>query len=145
MRPRRVRPLTGQNTYTGVKTPGACNNDIVISISEDAGASFTGTTTDPRQVPSVTNSSKQQTTDQWWQWQAFTNDGKLAVSYYDRQYGSDETTGFSDVSLSGTSDLSCTADVANAARRCFGSVRATSSSIPHQPSSVGRSSVITQA
>ena len=27
-------------------------------------------------------------------------DGKLAVSYYDRQYGSDETTGYSDVSLS---------------------------------------------
>lgn len=128
--PASFSPLTGQNTYTGVKTPGACNNDILISVSEDAGASFTGTTTDPRQLPSITNASKQRTTDQWWQWAAYTNDGKLAVSYYDRQYGTDETTGFSDVSLSGTNNVGCATDVASANQTCFGTVRATSSSMP---------------
>ena len=29
----------------------------------------------------------QATTDQFWQWASFTKDGKLAVDYYDRQYG----------------------------------------------------------
>jgi hypothetical protein len=45
--------------------------------------------------------------------------GKLAVSYYDRQYGTDETTGFSDISLSGSADMVH-----------FGVVRVTSSSMP---------------
>lgn len=98
-------PLTGANLYTGVKTPGACNNDILISVSNDAGATFTGTATDPRALNVVTTDSGQATTDQFWQWQGFTKNGKLAVSYYDRQYGTDETTGFSDVSLSGSGDL----------------------------------------
>ena len=44
-------------------------------------------------------------TDQLWQWIDFTPTGKLATSYYDRQYGNDETTGYSDVSLSGSKDL----------------------------------------
>jgi hypothetical protein len=65
---------------------------------------FTGTTTDPRALPVVTTEPGQATTDQWWEWEAFTKNGKLAVSYYDRQYGSDETTGFMDVSLSGSGD-----------------------------------------
>ena len=42
--------------------------------------------------------------DQFWQWAAFDPHGRLAVSYYDRGYGDDETTGFSDVSLSGSRD-----------------------------------------
>ncbi len=90
----------GINTYTGVKTPGACNNDILLSVSTDAGATFTGTTTDPRDGISVTNGQQQRTTDQFWQWNAYTQDGQLAVSYFDRQYGSDEFNGSSDVSLS---------------------------------------------
>ena len=49
----------------------------------------------------------------------FTKDGRLAVAYYDRQYGDDEITGFSDYSVSGSDDL-----------RDFGFVRATSSSMP---------------
>src|SRR5690349_9655112 len=60
-------PVTGQNLFTGVKTPGACNNDIVLSVSNDGGATFTGTTTDPRLLPSVNTESGQATTDQWWQ------------------------------------------------------------------------------
>jgi hypothetical protein len=103
--PAGFNPATGDNLYTGVKTPGACNNDILLSVSNDGGATFTGTTTDPRALTSVTQDPAQATTDQWWQWMAFTKNGKLAVSYYDRQYGSDETTGYSDVSLSGSGDV----------------------------------------
>jgi hypothetical protein len=94
----------GQDTYTGVKVPGACNNDILVSISNNAGATFTGTTSDPRVEPVATTDSGQATTDQFWQWIAFTKNGKLATSYYDRQYGADETTGYSDVSLSSSGD-----------------------------------------
>ena len=103
--PASFSPVTGQDLYTGVKTPGACNNDILVSVSNNSGASFTGTSVDPRVMPTVTTDRGQATTDQFWQWAAFTRDGKLAVSYYDRQYGSDEVTGWSDMSLSGSSDL----------------------------------------
>jgi hypothetical protein len=117
--PTGVNPATGNNLYTGVKTPGACNNDILESVSNNGGVTFTGTTTDPRILTTVNQDPGQATTDQWWQWEAFTQNGKLAVSYYDRQYGHDETTGFSDVSLSGSGDL------VN-----FGVKRVTSSSMP---------------
>ena len=113
---------TGQNLYTGVKTPGACNNDILISVSTDGGTTFTGTTVDPRALASVTTDPGQATTDQWWQWIAFTKNGKLAVSYYDRQYGTDEITGFSDFSLSGSGD--------SPAYTSWGVQRVTSSSMP---------------
>jgi hypothetical protein len=117
--PTGTSPLTGQDLYTGVKTAGACNNDILESVSTDGGLTFTGTATDPRALATVTQEPGQATTDQWWQWIAFNKNGKLAVSYYDRQYGTDETTGFADVSLSGSGDL---------AR--FGVQRVTSSSMP---------------
>jgi hypothetical protein len=110
---------SGNPTYTGVKTPGACNNKILLSVSEDGGATFSGTGADPRTEELVTQSRGQNGTDQFWQWAAFTRDRKLAVDYYDRQYGNDETTGASDISLSGSADL---------AR--FGQVRVTSSSMP---------------
>jgi hypothetical protein len=95
----------GNPTYTGSKTAGACNNKILVSISNDAGSTFTGTAADPRAEPTVNTDPGQATTDQFWQWAAMTKNGKLAVSYYDRQYGTDETTGFSDVSLSGSGDV----------------------------------------
>jgi hypothetical protein len=110
---------SGLDLYTGVKTVGACNNDIVLSVSNDGGASFSGTATDVRDEPTVTQDRRQATTDQWFQWAAFTRSGRLAVDYYDRQYGNDETTGWSDFSLSGSSDL---------AR--FATDRVTSSSMP---------------
>jgi hypothetical protein len=119
--PTGFNPATGQNLFTGVKTIGACNNDILISVSNDGGNSFTGTTVDPRALPSVNTDPGQATTDQWWQWIAFTKNGKLATSYYDRQYGSDELTGFSDVSLSGTGDANGTG---------FGVSRVSSGSMP---------------
>jgi hypothetical protein len=103
--PTGVNLVTGQNLYTGVKQANGCANKILVSVSNNAGASFTGTTTDPRALTTVNQKSAQRKTDQWWQWQDFTWDGRLAVSYYDRQYGNDEWTGFSDVSLSGSRDL----------------------------------------
>ena len=109
----------GNPTYTGVKTPGACANKILLSVSRDGGASFTGTGADPRTEALVTQAPGQKHTDQYWQWSAFTRDGKFAVDYYDRQYGNDETTGASDFSLSGSGDLTN-----------FGQVRVTSSSMP---------------
>jgi hypothetical protein len=95
----------GGPAYTGVKAPGSCNNDIVFSVSSDGGQTFTGAAVPVETLPVVTQAPQQATTDQWWQWAGFTPSGKLAVSYYDRQYGTDEYTGFSDVSLSGSSSL----------------------------------------
>jgi hypothetical protein len=109
----------GQNLFTGVKAPGACNNDILLSVSNDGGGSFTGSTTDPRSLTSVTGGAGRGATDQFWQWAAVTKDGHLAVSYFDRRYGSDETNGSSDISLSASQDLTH-----------FGVKRVTSSSMP---------------
>jgi hypothetical protein len=93
------------NLFTGVKEANGCANKILVSVSNNAGTSFTGTATDPRALTTVNQKSAQRKTDQWWQWAAFTGDGRLAVSYYDRQYGDDESTGFSDFSLSGSRDF----------------------------------------
>jgi hypothetical protein len=112
-------PTTGINLYIGVKTAGACNNKILLSVSNNAGASFSGATTDPRAETVVNQASGQAKTDQFFQWAAFTKSGTLAVGYYDRQYGKDETTGSSDFSLSGSSNLTK-----------FGVKRVTSSSMP---------------
>ncbi len=93
---------TLQPLYTGVKTPGACNNDILISRSTNGGKSFTGGSADVRSLPATRDGDPQ--ADQYWQWAAFDPKGRLAVSFYDRAYGNDEQTGFSDLSLSGTRD-----------------------------------------
>lgn len=117
--PNGFNPGTGANLYTGVKIAGACNNKILYSVSNDAGASFTGTTTSPQALPVVNQDPRQARTDQYWQWAAFSGDGKLAVSYFDRQYGRDETTGASDISLSASKNLVT-----------FETKRVTSSSMP---------------
>lgn len=109
----------GNNLFNGVKANPGCNNDILLSMSRDGGKTFTGTATDPRTLPTVNQESRQATTDQWWQWAAFNRDGKLAVAYYDRQYGNDELNGNMDFSLSGSQDLSG-----------FATRRVTSSSMP---------------
>lgn len=117
--PAGISTSTGNNLFTGVKTPGACSNKILLSVSGDGGATFTGTTTDPRNLPVVNTAPGQAATDQWFQWAAFTPGGTFAVSYYDRQYGKDETTGTMDVSLS-----------AGSMHGGFRVTRATSSSMP---------------
>jgi hypothetical protein len=110
---------TGGQLYTGVKTPGACNNKIMLSVSNNAGASFTGSTVNPRLLPVVNTARGQATTDQWWQWTTFTPRGTLVTSYYDRQYGSSEFSGNMDFSVSTSRNLSS-----------FQVMRATSASMP---------------
>jgi hypothetical protein len=117
--PNGLSATTGGNLYIGTKTAGACSNKIMLSVSGDAGASFTGSTTDPRLLPVVSTARGQATADQWFQWAAFTPRGTLATSYYDRAYGSDETTGNMDISVSTSGDLSR-----------FKVTRATSASMP---------------
>ena len=122
----------GTPLYTGVKTPGACNNKILLSVSTNGGASFTGTTTNPRQLPTINQAPGQAHTDQWWQWAAITNNGRLVVSYYDRQYSQDEFNGDNDVSLSGSVGTT----------KVFNTVRVTSASMPSPtefPNSLGNS------
>src|SRR5207244_10157115 len=85
-----------------------CNNKIVVSVSNDAGASFTGTTADVRTLTVANQANNQSKTDQWFHWLAFTDRGKLAISYYDRAYGDDETSGFSDISISGSDEADFT-------------------------------------
>src|SRR5204862_2204934 len=86
-------------TYDGVKN-GSCNNDIVLSVSTNSGGSFTGTTTDVRQMAVATTAPGQARSSQYFQNAAYSPNGTLAVSYYDRQYGADENIGFSDVTVS---------------------------------------------
>jgi hypothetical protein len=117
--PAGVSTTTGGQLYTGVKTPGACNNKIMLSVSSNGGATFTGSTTDPRLLPVVNTAPRQKRTDQWFQWAAFTPRGTLVTSYYDRQYGADEFTGNMDFSLSSSHNLSS-----------FTVSRATSASMP---------------
>ncbi len=108
----------GQDLYAGVKD-GGCNNDIVYSVSTDAGASFSGGVIDPRQLPVVSDSPAQATTDQFWQGAAFASDGSLVSSYYDRSYRRDNYTGYSDITVSASPTLAG-----------FSHTRATSSSMP---------------
>jgi hypothetical protein len=132
--PNGLNSATGGNLYTGVKTVGACNNKIMFSVSNNGGASFTGGSTDPRSLPVVNTANGQGTTDQWFQWAAFTPKGTLATSYYDRAYGSDETTGNMDFSVSTSTDLSS-----------FKVARATGGSMPlptQFPDSLGNSQFI---
>jgi len=110
---------TGGQLYTGVKTAGACNNKILLSVSNNGGATFTGSTVDPRLLPVVNTARRQNGTDQWWQWAGFTPRGTLVTSYYDRQYGSAEFTGNMDISVSTSRNLSS-----------FKVSRATSASMP---------------
>jgi hypothetical protein len=115
--PQGFNPDTLLPLYKGVKTRGACNNDIVVSRSRNRGQSFTGSSTNVRQLPAARESDPR--ADQFWQWAAFNPAGRLAVSYYDRAYGNDELTGFSDVSLSGSRNGSA-----------FRTVRVTSAAMP---------------
>jgi hypothetical protein len=95
--PQGLNPTFGTNLFSGVLTLGACNNDIQVSVSTNGGTSFSGTHRDPRVMPSVNRDDNK--TDQFWQWTAVTPDGKIVDSFYDRQYGNDETTGASDITV----------------------------------------------
>ena len=94
-------PTTGLNRYTGVGVVNGCNNDILRSISTNGGASFTGTTTPPSALPVVSaESGSGPLADQWWQWTAKSPvTGKAVDAYYDRRYGSDQSSGNMDISV----------------------------------------------
>src|SRR5262249_28316744 len=113
-------PVSTGGLYTGVKTAGACNNKIVVAVSNNGGATFNGTTTDVRRMPVASSGRREAVTDQWFQWLDCTHRGRVAIGYYDRQYGDDETTGFSDQSVAGADDLASE----------WGVTRATSASMP---------------
>jgi len=98
-------PATLQSLYSGVKAPGACHNAIVLSVSHDGGASFTGSTQDVRTLPVAESTAAQRSTDQFFHGMAFNSSGKLVVGAYDRSYGTDETTGFSDISVLTSANL----------------------------------------
>ncbi|MGZ5430667.1 MAG: sialidase family protein [Thermoanaerobaculia bacterium] len=90
---------TGLNLYDGVGEPNGCNNDILRSVSTDAGATFTGTTT-PVDDLEVVSREFHTFADQFWQWSA-TNPrtGKVLTAFYDRKYGSCLATGCMDISM----------------------------------------------
>jgi hypothetical protein len=115
--PNGVSATTGLNLFNGVKAPGGCANQILLSSSDDGGATFTGGSADPRTLPIA--GVQNHLADAFWQWAAYTRSGTLAVSYYDRSYGTDNTTGFLDVSVSWSFN-----------GRVFSTRRATSSSMP---------------
>jgi hypothetical protein len=103
--PAGISPATGQSLYTGVKTPGACHNAIVLSVSRNGGKTFTGTNRDVRTLPVAEPTAAQRSTDQFFQGLAFSPSGTLVVGSYDRSYGGDETTGFSDMSVLTSANL----------------------------------------
>jgi hypothetical protein len=114
--PQGLSGSTGQNLFGGVKS-GGCANKILLSVSTNGGTNFTNTNA---LTLGTVNTPDQANSDQFWQWSGFSDTGKLVVSYYDRQYGADETDGGSDITLS-SSDSS----LAN-----FKLKRVTSSSMP---------------
>jgi hypothetical protein len=98
--PAGFNPDTALPLYEGVGEVNGCNNDIVVSVSTDAGASFTGTTTPVWELPSVSDERGGHLADQWWQWAAHNpKTGRVAVAYYDRKYGNAQATGEFDITM----------------------------------------------
>ena len=70
-----------------------CNNDVFYAYSLTGGTTWSATTL-------VTPSTLFGQTAQWMPWSAVSQDGKkLYIAYYDRSYGSCETTGCNDITL----------------------------------------------
>jgi hypothetical protein len=101
--PNGLNPTTFLNLYKGVGQVNGCNNDILLSVSTDGGRTWSAAKTGPAGATPV-SSEGSQLADQWWQWAATNAQGSLAVSYYDRKYGSDTSTGDNDVTLAASGD-----------------------------------------
>jgi hypothetical protein len=99
--PAGFNPDTALPRYDGVGERNGCNNDIVVSVSTDAGASFTGTSTPVWELPSVSDERRGgQLADQFWQWAALNpRTGRVTVAYYDRKYGDSQQTGEFDITM----------------------------------------------
>jgi hypothetical protein len=100
--PAGISSSTFINKYTRVGVVNGCNNDIVESVSTNSGGSFTGASVPPWSLPSV-NDEGSTLADQWWQWSAKNPAGADIVAYYDRKYGSDQSSGFMDISVASPS------------------------------------------
>lgn len=87
------------NLYKGVGTVNGCNNDILLSVSTDGGNTWSAAQSGVENAAAVNDESTTQLADQWWQWAATNSAGRLAVSYYDRKYNSDQQNGSNDVTL----------------------------------------------
>ena len=83
----------GNPLYIGTTT--VCNNQIVRATSTNGGATFPAGT-DPRTLSTV--ATQKHLADEYWQWTGFTSTGTVVAGFYDRQYGTDETSGASDYS-----------------------------------------------
>jgi hypothetical protein len=99
--PNGLSTTTFINLFKGVGKVNGCNNDILLSVSNDGGRTFTGAKTSPAQL--ATRSVERaggQLADQFFQW---TDDvpGPVGVcsSFNDRMYDSDQRVGSFDVSL----------------------------------------------
>ena len=103
--PAGVSATTGLNLYTGVKTAGACHNAVVLSVSRNGGATFTGGSQNVRTLPVAESTAGQRVSDQFMHGMRFTPDGTLVVGSFDRGFGTDEATGFSDISVSTSRNL----------------------------------------
>jgi hypothetical protein len=91
-----------------------CDNDVFYAYSTDSGATWSST----RKVTPAGSA-------QWQPWSAVTPDGsRLYIGYYDRSYGSCETTGCNDITLTA---------VTNAATGSpsYSSARVTTASMPN--------------
>ena len=123
----------GADLYVGVKTSG-CGNKILVSVSHNSAGSFSATGNDPSADALASSAPSQVGSDQWWQWSTVTKTGQIVTTYYDRQYGSDETNGGMDFSMSSS--------VSASHQLVFHVVRVTSSSMPvptEFPDSAGNS------
>jgi len=78
-------------SYAGATPP--CDNDVFYAYSTDGGATWSST-------KNVTPAATIGASAQWMPWSAVAPNGKkLYVAYYDRSYGSCETTGCNDITL----------------------------------------------
>jgi hypothetical protein len=67
--------------------------------------SRTASSAAPRSAARRTSTAAQRGTDQYFHGMAFNSSGKLVVGAYDRSYATDETTGFSDISVLTSANL----------------------------------------
>jgi len=89
---------SGFPLYNGVGDVNGCNNDILRSTSKNGGASFDGTTTPPDKLPAV-NDEGSTLADQLFQSEAKGPNGEVVDAYMDRKYGTDQATGYMDVTM----------------------------------------------
>ena len=75
------------------------NQDVVVATSSDGGATWGGT-----RVVSTTSGGGSQPDAQWQAWGGVGGNGALFAGYYDRRYGTCESTGCNDITLAKSTD-----------------------------------------